>query len=199
MKTHHILAITLVPVVLLLGVLLCGTAAFLIRHKIVGVSFGSPTPEKIVWDFTTRDDISRVGWPATNKNTGYYRTGDFDFTFIRGSKVFHERAQGFGCTRKGNYIDFFVIHFGSLISAEEAYYKTKQVLNDYGGGETPPNRTAAGGISLDEWYSQMKKGTYYLSTFGASGIHGGTVVITIHHERDYQGLQRRCNLAFQQN
>jgi hypothetical protein len=191
MKTRHIvLACSGLAVVLLFCLL-----AFLLKTRIL--TFGPKTPEKIVWDFTSGDETWRVGWPAANKDIGYYRTGDFDFTFIRGTKVFHEHAQGFGCMRTGDHISFHVIHFGGLLSAEDAYRKTKQVLVDYSGGLAPPNLSTDSRISLDEWHEQMRNGTYKEPTFCARGLHGGTVIITIHHEHGYDGLQLRCNLAFQ--
>ncbi len=196
MKTRHfIIGSVAIFSLAILGGFLFLVASFLFRHKIVNVSFGSPTPEKIVWDFTTDSTIVRVDWPVSNKSDSFERYGDFDFTFKRGTRVFHERAQSFGCTRVGNQVSFWLVHFGGFITAEEAYWKAKQVLKDYGGGEASPNRTTAGGISLDEWYEQMKKGIFYYPTYYTKGIHGGGVMILI-HDGHSKGLRSECSLAF---
>jgi hypothetical protein len=87
-------------------------------------------PEKIVWRFDQGDTINSVNWPSDLSGSDYDRTGQFDLIIIdvHGKTLFHDQVFHFYCQRKGNHVEWVVLHFGLTQTAAAAYVKAKDLM-----------------------------------------------------------------------
>ena len=165
----------------------------------------SRSPEKITWEIRKGTRPEDIGWnPKGATDISFSRDGDFDFTLIEygadGSKhEFHQRCWSIGAERVAlganqNSIDHVYAHFGKDVSIEAGLELAKQVLMQWDQGLRDP--PAKGELTLEEFRTLWKQGSYHQPQWGLQGRESGVVNITLLNSTDPDRMKWPCRLTF---
>ena len=165
----------------------------------LGVTACKPSafaPATVVWDLRGAKNMkpAALGWVPNGPNDLELAGGDADVTLL-GDKgwVFHQHCWSYGCIRRNGEIDHIYAWFARDITVDDAIPLAKEVMAHWGGGLCDPSD---GGLSIDEFYDQVKRGVYYYGQCGFQAKEGGVIKISLNVEPRSLGGKRTCTLMF---